>query len=120
MVLSEASRSLGKSFNKMKTTLIHSKILNETICFSDEPVEGHICYSEKEIKFLRASEKNMNPERYADYLKKVHLVKKTFPGAKIEDIKMEAPTNDQNVVTSGVEDAETTPEPPKQKSLWED
>ena len=103
----------------MKPTLIHSKILNETICLSDEPVAGQICYSEKEIKFLRACEKNMKPERYADYLRKVHLVKKAFPESKIEDVKMEAPTSDQPVATPRVEDAEATPGPSAQKSMWE-
>jgi hypothetical protein len=104
----------------MKPILVHSKILNETICLSEVPVEGQVCYSEKEIKFLKASEKNMKPERYADYLRKVHSVKKTFPDSKIEDIKMEAPTSDQPVATPRVEDTEATPGPSAQKSLWED
>jgi len=73
-----------------KSILIHSKILDEMICLTEIPIIGRVCYSEKEIKFLRACEKNMKPERYADYLRKIHLVKKTLPGSKIEDIKMEA------------------------------
>jgi len=113
----------------MKPTLIHSKILNETICLSDEPVAGQICYSEKEIKFLRACEKNMKPERYADYLRKVHSVKKAFPESKIEDVKMEARQEDvagkpfrEESTDLRVEDAEepVAPTIPAQKSLWED
>ena len=110
----------------MKTTAIHSKILNETIYLSEIEVPGHVCYSEKEIKFLRACEKNMKPERYALYLRQVHLVKKTFPGAKIEDIKMEAPAGEtvrgnhsvESQSDLGVEDAEQLPGLPTiQKSL---
>jgi len=112
----------------MKPTIIHSKILNETICLSEIAVEGYVCYSEKEIKFLRACEKNMKPERYALYLRQVHLVKKTFPGAKIEDIKMEARQEDgagksirEESTDLRVEDAEqpVAPSNSEQKSLWE-
>jgi hypothetical protein len=78
----------------MKPTLIHSKILNETIYLSETEIQGKICYSEKEIKFLRACEKNMTPEVYAEYLRKIHLVKKTFPGSKIEDVKRSAPESE--------------------------
>jgi len=111
----------------MKTTLIHSKILNETICLSEIPIEGQICYSEKEIKFLKACEKNMKPERYAEYLRKVHLVKKTFPDSKIEDIKMEAPESEVETsvlsrtdeVPANIEETDLPGLPPVQKSLWE-
>jgi len=106
----------------IKPILIHSKILNETICLSDISVEGQICYSEKEIKFLRASEKNMKPERYAEYLKKIHSVKKTFPDSKIEDIKMEA-RQATDIADLRVEDAEqpvASTNPKQTKSLWED
>lgn len=108
----------------MKSTVIYSKILNETICLSEEPVGGHVCYSEKEIKFLKACEKNMKPERYAEYLRKVHMTKKAFPGSKIEDIRMEAPAGESKEPINaqpdlGVEDAEQLPGLPTQKSLWE-
>ena len=108
-----------------KPFLIHSKILNETICLSEIPTDRYVCYSQKEIDLLKQIEKSMGSEYYAAWLKQVHLVKKTFPGATIEDVKMEAPTepldmgNQSQAGKPGVEGAEATPEPPKQKSLWE-
>lgn len=111
----------------MESRLIHSKILDDTICISDKPVEGHVCYSQKEIELLREIKKSVKSEGgYAYWLKKLHQVKKVFPGAVIQEINMkEAPTepSDSDVrsqaVKPGVEGAEATPEPPIQKSMWE-
>lgn len=74
----------------MKPTLIHSKILNETIYLTDVPIPGKTCYSQKEIEFLKTATQTMEEEEYAIYLRKIHQVKKAFPESKIEDVKMEA------------------------------
>lgn len=111
----------------MKPTIIHSKILNETICLSETPIEGQVYYSEKEVKFLRACEKNMKPERYAEYLRKIHLVKKTFPDSRIEKIGLEAPEGEiatsvparADKFPSKVEQVNLPGLPPAQKNLWE-
>lgn len=112
----------------IKPTLIHSKILNETIYLTDIPIPGMTCYSPKEIEFLKTATQAMEEEEYAIYLRKVHLVKKAFPDSKIEDVKMEAPAGEDVAGKSfrgespepGVEGTEATPGPPTQKSLWED
>ena len=97
------------------------------ICLSDVLVEGQVCYSPKEIEFLKIAEKSMEPGEYSNYLKKIHLAKKIFPESKIEDVKMEARQEEIAVNSTSeiselrVEDAEqpVASTIPEQKSFWE-
>lgn len=69
-------------------------MLGETIalCRSDdvakrlEVFERYVCYTDQEMKMLSDLAKSMKPEDWQTYGKKIHAVKKTFPGSRVQEI----------------------------------
>jgi hypothetical protein len=74
-----------------KTLIIHSQTLDEFVCLvSNEEMarrvedEGMIAYTPEEITILSRASKTKNQEEWIDFLKKMHMVKKTFSGSRIQ------------------------------------
>ena len=70
---------------------VHSQILDEVIYLVANEVmagriedEGKIAYTSVEITALSRASKDKDRDEWIDFLKKMHMVKKTFLGSRIQ------------------------------------